>query len=301
MASYTFKTPKACVGDAVVSQLVMTSNAHKDSAAVVWTSIKITFEGSLKTILLTHATSTEFIPPPQAGIRFVDLKGKLQEQTANVDETQTPSTSSKSILTASVDLSLCPGETKIIELSSILREAGEAKAMATTFEISNDSYKLEYLIIQQQEDEGWTDELGIGGNVGSGSRIRSRGEITQSGGNAAWWIEDKTGRFRKKPVRSEEPTALKYGSCDTLLQDCMLTRTRILPKPPKMEVKFDGLHIPAFIDETIDVKFEICNEEEEAAEASLEVKIMGYPDAEGNLCYCVDVGCNIILRLFLTI
>ena len=48
-----------------------------------------------------------------------------------------------------------------------------------------------------------------------------------------------------------------------------------------MEVIFGNLNIPAFIDETIDVKFEICNDEEEDAEASLDVKISGYPENQG--------------------
>lgn len=186
----------------------MSSNAHKDSAPVVWSSIKVTFEGSLKTVLLTHDISAALPAPDSSNIRYIDLKGRLQDQAVNHDLQSSP-TSPKSFLIVSADLSLYPGETKIIELSTILREAGEAKAMAATFEINIDEYELEYLVVLQQDDEGWTDELGIGGNLGSGSRKRSRGEVTPSGGNAAWWIQDRAGRFRKKPVRSEEPTALK--------------------------------------------------------------------------------------------
>jgi len=208
-ASYTFKTPNACVGDAIVSQLVMSSSAHKGSAPVVWSSIKITFEGSLKTIILTHDTSAVPPVPDSSDIRYVDLKGKLQDQFVNHDDLQPSPTSPKSFLIASTNLSLYPEETKIIELSTILREAGEAKAMAATFEINIDEYELEYLVVLQQDNEGWTDELGIGGNLGSGSRKRGQGEVTPSGGNAAWWIQDRAGGFRKKPVRSEEPTALK--------------------------------------------------------------------------------------------
>ena len=48
-----------------------------------------------------------------------------------------------------------------------------------------------------------------------------------------------------------------------------------------MEVRFDNLNTPAFIDETIDVRFEICNDEEEEAEASLNVKISGYSENQG--------------------
>jgi len=188
----------------------MSSSAHKDSAPVVWSSIKITFEGSLKTIMLAYDHSTVMPAPDSLNIRYVDLKGRLQDQVINNDEPQPSPTSPKSFLTASTDLSLYPGETKIIELSTILREAGEAKAMAATFEINLGNYELEYLVVLQQDDEGWTDELGIGGNLGSGSRKRSRGEVTPSGGNAAWWLQDKTGSFRKKPVRSEEPTALRW-------------------------------------------------------------------------------------------
>lgn len=201
--SYAFKTPEACVGDAVISQLVVSSDAHKDSAPIIWSSIKVTFEGNAKTILLTHN-------PKSSHARFLDLKGKLQEQAFDIDASQPSPTPPKSFLTALTDLSLYPSETKVIELSNIPREAGEARAMAATFEMVTDSFQLEYRVVLQQDDEGWTDELGIGGSVGSGSRKRGKGEITSSGGNAAWWIKDRFGNFRKRPVRSEEPTALKY-------------------------------------------------------------------------------------------
>ena len=56
---------------------------------------------------------------------------------------------------------------------------------------------------------------------------------------------------------------------------------RILPKPPKIEVKFSNINIPAFIDETVDVKFEICNDEEDEAEAALDVQIIGFPEDQG--------------------
>ena len=188
----------------------MNSDAHKDSAPIIWSSIKVTFEGSAKTILLTHDPCAELTQPKSSHIQFLDLKGKLQEQAFDTDASQPSPTSPRSFLTALTDLSLHPGETKVIELSNISREAGEATAMAATFEIVTDNFQLEYLVILQQDDEGWTDELGIGGSVGSGSRKRGKGEITPSGGNAAWWIQDKSGNLKKRPVRSEEPTALKY-------------------------------------------------------------------------------------------
>ena len=56
-----------------------------------------------------------------------------------------------------------------------------------------------------------------------------------------------------------------------------------------MEIKFGKLNIPGFIDETVDVSFEICNGEEEEAEASLEVKVMGYPDTQGKYVHDVVV------------
>lgn len=61
-----------------------------------------------------------------------------------------------------------------------------------------------------------------------------------------------------------------------------------------MEVKFGNLNIPAFIDETIDVRFEICNDEEEEAEASLDVKISGYPE---NQSECAPAPPSVDVRL----
>lgn len=48
-----------------------------------------------------------------------------------------------------------------------------------------------------------------------------------------------------------------------------------------MEVKFNNIRTPAFINEIIDISLEICNDEEEDAQASLGVQIMGYPEGEG--------------------
>ncbi|KAF8473879.1 Gryzun, putative trafficking through golgi-domain-containing protein [Kalaharituber pfeilii] len=263
-ASFTFKTPEACVADAVVSQLVMASNAHKGSAPVVWSRIRINIEGSMKAIILTHESTTLLTPPDTHNIRYIDIQGKLQEQILNSDKATHSPSSPKAFLKAATDLSLYPGETKIIELSTILREAGEAKAITAVFELSDERPRLEIVVELQLYNEGWTDDLGIGKNVGFGSRNRSHGEITLSGGNSAWWMKDRQGRFRKKPVRSEQPASL-----------------RILPKPPKIDLVFAGLHIPAFLDETIEVKFEICNYEDEEAEASLQVTLIGYPEGQG--------------------
>lgn len=55
-----------------------------------------------------------------------------------------------------------------------------------------------------------------------------------------------------------------------------------------MEVKFNKLRTPAFINEIIDVSLEICNDEEEDAHASLGVQIMGYPEGEGMGNYQFD-------------
>ena len=208
-ASFTFKTPEACVGDAAIAQFVMTSTAQKDSAPVVWSSVKITFEGSIITIVLTHDRSTDLQPPDERSVRLIDIKGKLNDQILDPKEPPPSPTSPKTFLKASTDLSIYPGETKVIELSILLREAGEAKVMAATLEITTPEYEFEYLVVLENENEGWTDELGIGKSIGAGSRRRGRGEITVSGGNSAWWVRDQKAVLRKKPVRSEEPATLR--------------------------------------------------------------------------------------------
>ena len=169
----------------------------------------------MKTIYLTHDKSVTLAPPPgRDNIRLVDLNGKLQDQASNSDAPPPSPTSPKSYLIAQADLSLYPGETKIIELSTIPREVGDAKALAAEFGIDNDDYKLGLRFELEIEDQGWTDELGIGRSLGSGSRKRARGEITSSGGNAAWWMRDKTGKLWKKPIRAADPIGLKYLSRD---------------------------------------------------------------------------------------
>ena len=53
---------------------------------------------------------------------------------------------------------------------------------------------------------------------------------------------------------------------------------KILPKPPKAEVKFPGLNRAYYIDENTTLDLAICNNEDEEAYTSVEVRLLGHGD-----------------------
>lgn len=259
-ASYTFETPKVHVGDSVISQLVISSSAQPSSTPIVFTELKINYEGSLKTVLLRHDPSST---PPSSKTTKLDLKGKIHEQQHSYDEPLPSPTSIKSFLVANTDLSLAPGETKIYELSSILREAGEAKAICATFVFVSEGFELDFMIMLDAEDE----ESSV--HILPGDVVRT-GQLTANGGNGVWWTEvlkkgeEGVVELKKKPLRALEP-----GSVE------------ILPRPPKMDVTARSAVVgDIYVNEIVRIEFEATNGEDEEAVVDVGVKILGWPDDE---------------------
>lgn len=58
----------------------------------------------------------------------------------------------------------------------------------------------------------------------------------------------------------------------------MLIVISILPKPPKMEIALKHMDAPAFVGETVVLNFDVCNEEDEVADASIHADVLGYGD-----------------------
>ncbi|PWW77011.1 hypothetical protein C7212DRAFT_357436 [Tuber magnatum] len=175
-ASYSFETPNVHAGDSIISQLVISSDAHASAAPIVFSELKITYEGNLRTTLLRHTSPS---PRSDSKINKINLRGKVQEQSHSPDEPLPSPTSIKSFLVANTDLSLAPGETKIYEFSSILREAGDAKAICATFVMYTEGFELDYMVM-----------------------------LDTDGGSGIWWSGEEGGPLKKKPLRAKEPGAL---------------------------------------------------------------------------------------------
>ncbi|KAF1994592.1 hypothetical protein P154DRAFT_526937 [Amniculicola lignicola CBS 123094] len=76
-------------------------------------------------------------------------------------------------------------------------------------------------------------------------------------GLPAWWLK-AGGKVKARPINRESATTIK-----------------VLPKPPKMEIRLPNLRNAYYTDEPITLDIEILNKEEEDTEAVLEVRLLG--------------------------
>jgi hypothetical protein len=135
-ATYTFQHANGKVGELCVSQLVVISEAHSTSAPIIMSEIRVEFEGSMKPITLRHRAAAT-----QSSDHFLHNKVTLTE--ATVENTEIGST--RTTLAGENDLTFFPGQTKIFEFSSLLREAGEATAVSAIFYKSANCFNFEFV------------------------------------------------------------------------------------------------------------------------------------------------------------
>ncbi|KAH7380853.1 Gryzun, putative trafficking through golgi-domain-containing protein [Cadophora sp. MPI-SDFR-AT-0126] len=131
-ATYTFEQSEGKVGEPCFSQLAVSSHAVPSAAPVTIAEIKIVFEGSMKPVVISH----------QEGEVGVGESNQISLRTVSLTES---AHESQPTLIGEATLIFRPGETKIFEFSSILREAGEATAVSATFSMATDLFDLEYI------------------------------------------------------------------------------------------------------------------------------------------------------------
>src|SRR5690606_24953900 len=158
--------------------------AAPGSAPITLSEIKILFEGVLRNIVVKHGdeedNSTKCVDKTTS---LINLKGKILE---NQSSASPPSpTSAKNYYLVKANLTIVPGETKILELYTALREAGDAKCVGITFCLENDDFDLEIMQEAEHDAFAFSEELHMKDAVGMGSRRsgRSGREITRDGGN----------------------------------------------------------------------------------------------------------------------
>jgi hypothetical protein len=215
-ATYTFERPEGKVGELCPSQLAVISTALPTSMPVTMTEIRIEFEGSMKPVILRHGSTAQ---KPNAR-RLSLSKVSLADCQSGSSGRERPALSGVS------DLTFWPSQTQVFEFSSLLREAGEARAVSATFAIASDLFDLEY--VQTFSERTSTPDI--------------------------WWGENSV---KKKLVRVDA------------------SAITILPKPPKMELRFIGLQEQYYTNENIKLQLEVINGEDADSIANLEVHLLG--------------------------
>ncbi|SPQ26893.1 4dbfc159-2390-4c87-a938-24764c198a3b [Thermothielavioides terrestris] len=135
-ASFIFKDQEGKAGQSVRSQLCIKSNAHLGSAPVVFSSVEVSFSGSLDAVLLRHQQSTPAVQQSRnkVALSTVPLVRDGDDDTSNE--------ASRSRLVGSADLTLLPGQTTVFNMDIPLREPGETRAETLTLNLQSDKFDL---------------------------------------------------------------------------------------------------------------------------------------------------------------
>lgn len=135
-ATFVFQHAEGKVGELCMSQLTIFSDAHGASPPVVLSGFKIEVEGSMKSISIRHKA---VVGDAERKPAFLHTKPTLAETTIAHKEDE------MNILAGEDDLTIIPGQTRVFEFSSLLREAGEASAIAATISRTSQLYDFNYV------------------------------------------------------------------------------------------------------------------------------------------------------------
>ncbi|KAK9424248.1 putative Gryzun, putative trafficking through golgi-domain-containing protein [Seiridium unicorne] len=225
-SSFVFKHEEGRAGRTCPAQLAITSTAFSGSSPVTLQEITVTFEGSVRTLHISHETATA-----QGSARknvFLTPVALNETETPDHDtdeesDSSTPHNRSV-ILLGNDDLTLHPGQTRVFELSLPLREAGEARASSVSVTLAPAAFKLNYSM-----------------------KIREDNIV------GVWY----TSSGRRKVTKTNSHII------------------KVLPRPPKMQLKFVGVHKQYYAGEPIEVQVDLVNEEEVDAISKLDVHLYG--------------------------
>ena len=212
-ATYTFEYSEGKVGELCSSQLAVKSSAMPTAAPMTMAEIRLSFEGSMKPLILRHVSDMD---------ELSDNSGIISLSKVTLSEI---SEGGRASLVGETTLIFRPGQTRVFEFSTALREAGDGTAVSATFLMNNDLFDLEY--IHTFEPTNVPD---------------------------VWWGPMSV---RKRLVR-QNAAAIS-----------------VLPKPPKLELRFLGLREQYYTNEQIVLQLEVVNEEDADAMANLDVRLLG--------------------------
>ncbi|KAI0169067.1 Gryzun, putative trafficking through golgi-domain-containing protein [Hypoxylon sp. FL1284] len=148
-ASFVFKNEEGKAGQTCPAQLAITSNSFSNAAPVVLRSIRVEFDGSLRTICLKHQADNNQ-PPSASKLRVTKAALAEAETSGDTDSDEGSETSSEPdsaiLLDGTDDLTLVPGQTRVFEMDVPLREPGDANASSVQVSVAPESFTLKYSI-----------------------------------------------------------------------------------------------------------------------------------------------------------
>ncbi len=222
--SYSFAATEGHVGEPLISQIAIRSSAHHDSAAVTLSHIVVDFKGYLGQVRISHSEESDEATSSSAGAVSL-LYVTLRENEEGKKSAVPPKAE------GSANLTFLPGQTKVYEIRTVPREAGEVVAVTATIHVAADRFDFELFT-----------------------------PLLSGETRPVWWLPGARGPRTKRLVCDDGAT------------------TRILPKPPKMEIRFTNIREVYYTSEPIVLDIEITNEEDVEAEAVLDVRLLGHSE-----------------------
>ncbi|KAK0628924.1 Gryzun, putative trafficking through golgi-domain-containing protein [Bombardia bombarda] len=145
-ASFLFKDEEGKAGQSIQGQLAIKSNAHQGSAPIVFNSLEVEVEGSVRSVILRHQEDGEVAEQKQGGaiITAVTLTEATDDSSEAEDEADR-----KAILQGTAPLSLLPGQTLVFAVEIPLREPGETNAMSLKLKLQTESFDLQHSLTFQ--------------------------------------------------------------------------------------------------------------------------------------------------------
>lgn len=149
-ASFVFRNKEGKAGEKGTAQVAIYSEALPCSSPVTFSSLRVDFTGSLKPVIIKHRDSET--PGDSSGSSVCVDTLALDEEFSKGSEDELPSQ-----LRGQSDLTLKPGQRRVLEVAIPLREAGDAEASSVTLSYQCETYDLSYTMRFRETDVavGW--------------------------------------------------------------------------------------------------------------------------------------------------
>ena len=129
------------MGEALSSQLQVSSHAHKGSAPIRLTAIRVSFHGGLRNMYIKDDRKN--VPSDEGTSQAICL----QEVAWGRDSS--PSREPKSLV-ASTNLLIFPGTTRVLNTTSIPRDTGDVEVTSIVLDLSNAEFDLDVIATEHE-------------------------------------------------------------------------------------------------------------------------------------------------------
>ncbi|KAL1956987.1 hypothetical protein VTO42DRAFT_6476 [Malbranchea cinnamomea] len=239
--TFVFAKSEGNVGEPLWSQLAVTSLAQPDSAPISLAEVKVVFEGGLRSIRILSDPTAASNPNAPCELLTVSL-----QDSANADPPTSQSQPGKlPSMIGKANLTFSPSQTKVFNLTSIPREAGDVRVASLALVLEEEDFYITYAVADQIKKQ------------------------------SVWWGPRKGGIVATPVGRNRDTSAC-----------------RILPKPPKVRINTPNLRDNYYTDEQVTLDVQLENYEDEAAEISLEMRLIGPAEAAAKFHWITEPGAD---------